>query len=269
MASVDTMTELSAPARAAMRDLILALADSKRLLGMRYGEWILGSPELEAGIACASMAQDEWGHARLLYALLKDFDEDVSALEHEREATEYANIEALDTEPADWFGVVALNALVDTAISVQCDALRGSSHPMLAQRIGKMLDEERFHAAHGEAWFRRLARANEETRGALADAVEAVFPIAMRWFGPNDSERAAAVRDAGLANAAGDELRERFLERVGPLLDELGERGQALRAMPVDFEGFDEVRRRASAGGPDARTLEQVRGDKNRIFLMD
>jgi 1,2-phenylacetyl-CoA epoxidase catalytic subunit len=65
--------------RAAVRDLVLVLADSKRMLGMRYGQWILGAPELEAGIACASMAQDEWGHGRLLYALLRDFGEDVDA----------------------------------------------------------------------------------------------------------------------------------------------------------------------------------------------
>jgi ring-1,2-phenylacetyl-CoA epoxidase subunit PaaC len=70
------VTEATLPRNAAqqtalpIRDLILIMADSKRLLGTRYAEWILGAPELETGIACASMAQDEWGHARLLYALL-------------------------------------------------------------------------------------------------------------------------------------------------------------------------------------------------------
>lgn len=269
MASVETMTELSAPAREAVRDLILVLADSKRVLGMRYGQWILGSPELEAGIACASMAQDEWGHARLLYALLRDFDEDVAALEHEREAEEYTNIEALDREPDDWFGFVALNALVDTALSVQCEALRGSSHTMLAQRVGKLLDEERFHAAHGAAWFRRLARANEETRSALAAAAEGVFTVTLRWFGSPASERATLIQETGVVDATGDALRERYIERVTPLLDELGERGDRLREIEPEFDDFDEARRRVTTTGPDARTIEQIRGDKNRIFLID
>ena len=66
----------------ASADAAASVADSKRLLGMRYANWILGAPELEAGIACASMAQDEWGHCRLLYALLRDFGDDVDALEH-------------------------------------------------------------------------------------------------------------------------------------------------------------------------------------------
>jgi hypothetical protein len=52
------------PRRArALRDLILTLADSKRLLGLRYSDCMLGAPTLEAGIAASSMAQDEWGHA--------------------------------------------------------------------------------------------------------------------------------------------------------------------------------------------------------------
>ena len=56
MATTVEAAGLTAAARAVR--LILVLADSKRLLGMRYGQWILG-----AGLgcdACAAMAQDEW-----------------------------------------------------------------------------------------------------------------------------------------------------------------------------------------------------------------
>src|SRR3954471_13709078 len=91
--------DLAPDVRAHVRNLILVLADSKRLLGTRYAEWILGAPELEAGIACASMAQDEWGHGRLLYALLKDFGEDTDRIEHMRDPSEYCNIEVLDNSP--------------------------------------------------------------------------------------------------------------------------------------------------------------------------
>src|SRR5688572_1075644 len=122
---------------AATRDLILVLADTKRLLGTRYAEWILGAPELEAGIACASMAQDEWGHGRLLYALLKDFGADVDQLEHGREPPEYRNLELLDSSPASWSELVVLNALVDTALTVQLEALRESTYTALRQRVGK------------------------------------------------------------------------------------------------------------------------------------
>lgn len=272
MAATETLTTALDPVvRAAVRDLILVLADSKRLLGMRYGEWILGAPELEAGIACASMAQDEWGHARLLYALLRDFGDDVHALEFTREPHEYASMEALDTEPGDWPALVALNALADTALSVQCEALRDSAYPPIAQRVGKLLDEERFHDAHGVAWFRRLARGGDDSRAAIAAATAAILPGILAWFGP-DSDRARQLREAGIAQAVGSELRDRYLERIAPLLELLGAEGPGTTApgLPAwDLTGFDEARRRTAPGGPDAATIAKVRGDKNREFLVD
>jgi 1,2-phenylacetyl-CoA epoxidase catalytic subunit len=178
------------------------------------------------------------------------------------------NIEVLDRAPASWPGLVALNALVDTALSVQLQALRGSSHTALRQRVEKMLDEEKFHLAHGNAWLRRLAHGSETSRAAIRQAADAVLPAVLRWFGP-DSERTALAVEQGVMDAAGSALRARFVQRVSPVLDEVG--GIALTAaqQQLDFAGFDESTRRVSQGGPDAETIEKVRGDKNRAFLMD
>lgn len=256
--------DLASDVREAVRDLILILADSKRLLGMRYAGWILGAPELEAGIACASMAQDEWGHGRLLYALLKDFGDDVDRLEHGRNPSEYRNLDVLDRPPASWPDLVVLNALADTALTVQFEALRESSYAPIRQRVEKLLEEEQFHTAHGQAWFRRLARAGDGSRDALTRAVHDVLPAILRWFGP-DSDRARALEAARVADAVGQTVRARFIERTAPLLAEIDER---LLALEPDFSGFDETSRR-SEGEPDAETVEKVRGDRNRAFLMD
>lgn len=263
----DVAGELSEEARGAIRDLILLLADSKRLLGMRYAGWILGAPELEAGIACASMAQDEWGHGRLLYALLKDFDEDVDRLEHGREPADYANIEVLDASPGSWHELVACNTLVDGALSVQFEAFRDSTYPMLRQRVEKMLDEERFHAAHGAAWLRRLAAGGDASRSAMKTAIERIGPEVLRWFGP-DSARSKALIDSGVASAAGSELRRRFADRIETLLSDAFGEMPVIPAEPT-FDGFNEATRRTRTDGPDEATVRQVRGDKNRVFLMD
>ena len=258
------MADLTDAVRGATRDLILVMADSKRLLGMRYAGWILGAPELETGIACASMAQDEWGHGRLLYALLRDFGEDTDRLEHGREAGEYASVEHLDRAPASWPELVALNAFVDTALSVQFEAFRESAWIPLRQRVEKMLEEERFHTAHGAAWIRRLATGSDDARAAMRTAAELAVAAMLEWFGPQ-SGRAADLVSFDVADAMPDELRSRYLDRSRPLLHALGaEPGAA-----PDFDGFDESRRRSSTAGPDEQTLRQVRGDKNRAFLMD
>ena len=266
-AVVNAATDLEAPAREGLADLLLVLADSKRLLGMRYAEWILGAPELEAGIACASMAQDEWGHARQMYAILKDFGHDPGALEHEREAEAYRNMALLDSDPGSWPGLVALNLLADGALTIQLDALRACAYEPLRTRCEKLLEEERFHGAHASAWARRFAAAGEPARQALVDAVASGLPEVMRWLGPQGG-RGGALEEAGVVSAHGDAVRERLAARIRPLLVELGAERLLDGATP-DFEGFDEVRRRSGGGGPDEETVTKVRGDRNRAFLMD
>lgn len=258
--------QLPEAVRTGTRDLILVLADSKRLLGMRYANWILGAPELEAGIACSSMAQDEWGHARLLYALLRDFGDDTDQLEHGREPDAYRSIESLDHEPESWPELVAINALVDGALSVQLEALTASAYLPLRQRVQKLLDEESFHRAHATAWFARLASADAAC-AELGDAVDAVAPQVLRWFGP-DSDAARTLQGAGITDAVGSGLRARWLERIAPLIAELGHAREWLAVEP-DFDAFDETARRTIGTAPDARTIAQVRGDLNRAFLMD
>jgi phenylacetate-CoA oxygenase PaaI subunit len=260
------VTDLTTSTRDAVRDLILVLADSKRLLGTRYADWMLGAPELEGGIALASMAQDEWGHGRLLYAMLKDFSEDVDRLEHGREGSEYRNIELLDHAARDWAELVALNALVDGALTVQFEAMRESSWVPLRQRVGKMLDEEQFHTAHCVAWVHWFARSGDARREALRRSMSAALPVALRWFGP-DSDRAHGLVAEGVVDVSGGELRDRFVERLRPLLEQLGFR-ETFDTAP-DLTSFDESRRRRDGPGPDAETVRRIRGDRNRAFLMD
>lgn len=256
--------ELAPATRDALHDLILALADSKRLLGIRYADWVLGAPELEACIAASSLAQDEWGHARILYALLKDFGEDPNAIEHEREAAEYRNIETLDRPLETWPAFVVANAVVDTALTVQLEALTDSGYAPLRQRVRKQLDEERFHFGHGSAWLRRLGRSADEARAGVQEALHATWPVVARWFGPDDHE--AALVEAGLSSAAGGALRRAWRDRVGPVIEKAG---FTIPEAPPDFDAWDPAFRRSNRDGPDPDALARARGDRNRAFLMD
>jgi ring-1,2-phenylacetyl-CoA epoxidase subunit PaaC len=262
----------AAPATAAppqVRDLILVLADCKRVLGMRYAEWLLGAPELEAGIACASMAQDEWGHARLLYSMLREFGDDVDAIEHGRDAAEYRSIDVLDREPDSWTELVVLNAFVDGAFSIQLEALAGSSYLPLRQRVQKLLEEEQFHAAHGRAWILRLARAGDASRAEVAAAIRACIPSILAWFGP-DAGPDRLLHELGIVDAFGSAMRTRYLERVAPFLEAAGvSSGTDAAHTALQWNDFDASTRRTSAGAPDERTIAKIRGDKNRAFLMD
>jgi len=261
--------------RADLKALLLSLADNKRLLGMRYAEWLLGAPTLEAGIACSAMAQDEWGHSRILYAMLKDFGEDPGQLEHQREADQYLNSELLDKPPGEWTGLVVLNLLLDAALSVQFESLKDSRFEPLHYKVRKVLEEERFHFEHGRGWIARIAQTSAG-REVLEEALTPVWISCLRWFGVPDGELIARLADAGVADAGPDQLRARWLDRVGPIVHEAGlglaeqdEGGAWSSTVELDWSDWDGRRRRSGGGSLNSETLAGVRGDKNRTMLMD
>ena len=280
MSSIDsagfrTADDVPQEMRGDLAALLLSLADNKRILGMRYAEWLLGAPTLEAGIACSAMAQDEWGHSRILYAMLKDFGEDPGRLEHQREADEYLNSELLDDPPGEWTGLVALNFLLDAALSVQFESLKDSRFEPLHYKVRKVLEEERFHFEHGRGWLARMAQ-TPAGREALEEALTPAWQTCLRWFGAPDGGLVARLAEAGISDARPDELRARWLQRVGPIVHEAGlglaerdESGAWNSAAELDWSDWDGSRRRSGGGAVNAETLAGVRGDRNRAMLMD
>ena len=75
----ELVTQAAAPTssflahRSALRELLLALADDEFVIGYANSEWTGIAPVLEEDIAFSSLAQDELGHARLLYELLAGY----------------------------------------------------------------------------------------------------------------------------------------------------------------------------------------------------
>jgi len=248
--------------------LLLMLADNKRVLGIRYSDWILGAPSVEAGIACSAMAQDEWGHCRIVYAVLKDFGMVPHELEHEREADDYRNSELIDADVASWPELLAINFLFDTAVSVHFESLDSSAYEPIHYKVRKLLDEERFHLDHGRGWVARLGQ-TEAGSAAMQAAFEEVWDSCLRLFGPDDHTGALALAETGITTMTSVRLRERWLELVSPTLSAAGVRVPERSSDAVEWNGWSEARGRASAGGPDADTLARIRGDKNRTLLMD
>jgi ring-1,2-phenylacetyl-CoA epoxidase subunit PaaC len=277
MNPIDKAAALPDGARPLLRSLILTLADTKRVLGIRYSDWMLGAPTLETGIAASSMAQDEWGHSRLTYALLSEFGDEPKRLEHERSAEQYHSMAALDSPFGSWSEMIAAALLVDGALTLQYAALADSRYTPLHNRVQKLLDEEEFHFQYAAGWAPRIT-ANPEPRAQLAKAVRHFLPAALTWFGRDDDEGVRLLREEGLVHSGPEELRKRFLMRVAPVLEACGVAEQVGLTREGDawrfdgdlrWDGWDAGRRRVGSGGPDADTLARVRGDKNRSMLLE
>lgn len=256
------VSELEAADRAALQRLIISLADSKRLMGIRYSDWLLGAPSIETGISVSSMAQDEWGHARLLYSMLKSLDVDPMPIEHDRSGDDFASVAPLDEEFPDWAAVVAAMVLVDGAITSVLSSFAEGSFEPATSRVPKMLAEEEFHSSLGAAWYRRLAATETEARTLLVQATETMLPHVLAWVAADDDagRRLAAL---GVWSSTADRL-DAFRESVR----------DAVALVGIDVDGvapateWDEARGR-TAGRPNEEAVERARGDRNRALFVE
>src|SRR5690349_20012840 len=192
-------------------ELILILADNKHQLGLRYAEWATGAPTLEAATAAVAMAQAELGHARALLPILRDFPV-MAAIDEERRPERFARL--LDLPFASWADFVAANALYDAALTTIVAGLAESSYAPLRGRARKIVEEERYHAAHGNGWLRRLGRSAAGPRLAIEEAIAAIWTETLCLFGPEDDALLNTLHGAGVIAGSPGELRGRFLTRV-------------------------------------------------------
>jgi ring-1,2-phenylacetyl-CoA epoxidase subunit PaaC len=273
--STDTM---SAECKSALRNLILACADTKLLLGYHYGEWTFGPPELEAAIACCSLCQTELGHVRLLHAILNThYSDDPDDLVESRKPDEFANISYLDEEIKDWPEFVAANYIVDLAITSLLHSMRDSSFKPLHMSLGKMLQEERYHVHHGQGWFRTLGTKNNETKAAMERSARSALLKVAEWFGPADSPEDTALVEAGVKADKNDAILQQLLGELAALTESLQMNlgisrqdggGWSVELNP-DWSGWNSATRRLDKSGPNEDILYHLRGSKNKVFKLN
>lgn len=208
---------------AALFAVLSSLADNKQAVGRRYAYWCNGAPALEAAVAAAAMTQDELGHARTLYPLLEDFVQAEKAPEQVEPMTRtlHFHLATLDKDFASWCDFVATNFLVDAALTTFFEAAQHSSYDPLRQRARKIVQEEQLHFIHGEGWVRRLARAGGAVRKTLIASLQRFWDETLCWFGPTDDPTMLQLRHDDIIDATPDELRERYLQKVAPILQTL------------------------------------------------
>lgn len=191
-------------------NFLLALADTKHALGLRYAEWCDTAPRLEAGVAASAMAQDQLGQVRVLYGLIQEqfpgqphnFDDETR--------THSFGLSYLDQPFSNWATFVAANLLIGSGITCVEEALVNSRFEPLSDRMPKMLEEERYHHVHGEGWFRALKESRQAPN--LAVAIEGILPEILCWFG--DAQH-TVLADEEIITVRPGELREGYLERIG------------------------------------------------------
>ncbi len=169
---------------------------------MRYAEWCIAAPTLEADIAAAAMGLDDIGHSRVLYGSLRELGTPDAGTD---DGASYANVPFLDQPWRDWSEFVAANAVLDSSFTLMMEALANGNVDVLRTRLKKMLQEERYHTLHGRSWMQ------EVNAGAALTRTSTSFTARVGWrtacatcAGYSKSGSRARLRRAGSSGAAGN-----------------------------------------------------------------
>jgi ring-1,2-phenylacetyl-CoA epoxidase subunit PaaC len=201
-------------------DLLRSMADDEFVIGYSDSEWTGIAPLLEEDVAMSSLSQDELGHASALYGLLGEVTgAEPDALAFDRGPGEYRHARLLDHGRGDWAMTMARRYLYETSDAVRLEALADGSWPALADLVGKMRREERYHAMHVDAWLERLAAVPGEPRDRLVAALETLGPDAGTVFTPLPDE--AALLDAGILAEPMTALEATWRARLAPVFERL------------------------------------------------
>jgi ring-1,2-phenylacetyl-CoA epoxidase subunit PaaC len=158
---------------------LLAIADDELVLGWRNSEWTGIAPFLEEDVAFSSIAQNEIGHARALYALAaEELGTTADELAFDRSPDEYRCAQLVELKRLDWAPTIARHYLYETADAVRIEGLKRSDDAEVAGLAAKIDREEAYHRMHAEMWIDRL-QATEEGGRRLREAVDELWPYAL------------------------------------------------------------------------------------------
>lgn len=226
-------------ATAWMAGIIGSLADNKAALGRRYAEWGVSAPALESAVAAAAMAQDEMGHARSTYPVLKALGAEAGDEGLEGRGNRLA---LLDDELPDWAAFIAANLLVDGVLTTFVAACVDSTVEPMAARAKKILQEEGSHRVHAEAWAKRICGAGGPERDLLVTRLHETWEQAGRWTGPEDDPGMRAALGAGAIRRRAAAQRAQVRDWLHHLL--AAEGVDLTLDEPTDWTRWDPERRR-------------------------
>ena len=224
----------------ALAELLLALADDEFVTGYANSEWTGIAPLLEEDLAFSSLAQDELGHARLLYELLSELQiadcrlqiaaepnlqsticnlQSPDSIAYGRAPSGFRHAQLVERPRGDWAYSAARQFLYDTADYVRLESLCRSAYTPLADAAASIIREEKYHLLHAHTWLERLASGGAESRGRQHAALEALWPDALGLFEPLAGE--PELVEAGILPDAFERLQDRWLSTVATPLRRL------------------------------------------------
>jgi 1,2-phenylacetyl-CoA epoxidase catalytic subunit len=213
---------------------LLAIADTKLVLGNWYAECVMNGRSLPDFAAILGMCTANYGHTRALYQYLAAHGHDYVRLERGRGAGELRSMNLLDEAPAGWEDFIVGMWLAELATWMLISGYLRHPDRAVAGIAKKVGEEAYFHLKFAHGWMQIIGESKTEADRFVRD-FEKRYPLALQWFGGADADdpvHAAGLRDVPLAK-----LREAFIREVTKSQDFIGTALSvpAAAALPKDW----------------------------------
>lgn len=214
-----TVAELEKSLHPGLEDDLLAIADTKLVLGNWYAECVMNGRSLPDFAGLLGMCTVNYGHTRAIYQHLDRHGHDYARLERGRGPEAIHSMDLLDAPPGGWEDFIAAVWLAELASWQLASGFLGHADRAVAGISRKIGEEAYFHLKYAHGWMRILGEAEEE-RARFAAALARRYPLALQWFGAPDAPdpvHEAGERDLPLAG-----IRAAFAAEAGKAADHLG-----------------------------------------------
>ena len=193
-------------------DDLLAIADTKLVLGNWYAVSVHNGKTLPDYAALLAIGGASFGHARALYQYLGNFGLGYSFLERGRLADDIRSMHLLDASPESWPDFISATFLAEQATWLLASGFLSHPDRALAGIVKRIGEESYFHLKYATGWAHVFATGDARP---FTDALVSRYQDALGWFGTieDDELHQRGVRQSSLAD-----LREAFAAEVRKLL---------------------------------------------------
>ena len=190
---------------------LLAIADTKLVLGNWYAECVMNGRSLPDFAAILGMCSANYGHTRAIYQYLAAHGHDYTELERGRGPDEIRSMNLLDEAPAGWEDFMASTWLAELATWMLVSGYLQNEDRAVAGIAKKIGEETYFHLKYATGWMQIIGEGKKEAERFVRD-FDKRYPLALQWFGPANAED--PVHKAGLRDVPVAKLREAFVREV-------------------------------------------------------
>ncbi len=182
------------------------------------------APDIGAKIAISATIQDEIGHAHQQGMLLERFGTSVEDITFNVDPTKVKTVMIMQFPVKNYIEFCMSQALLDRAGRITTkDIEENCSFAPYRRALRKINFEENFHVGHGARWVKFYWNHSPETRKAVQDAADWLFPHGTTWYGlPDDRKTRTGQLKFRIRGWSNDTMRDMWLQSACKFLAAIG-----------------------------------------------